>query len=63
MIVCVCHKVSDKQIKSISQEFELRSLEELQQAVDVCMTCRKCETCVRSLLIDAGECDGSTLAS
>lgn len=63
MIVCVCHKVSDKQIKSISQEFELRSLEELQQAVDVCMTCRTCEHCVRSLLDDAGECDGSTRGS
>jgi len=22
------------------------------QAVDVCMTCRKCETCVRSLIDD-----------
>ena len=63
MIVCVCHKVSDKQIKSISEEFELRSLEELQEAVDVCMTCRKCEACVRFLLIDAGECVGSTLGS
>lgn len=52
MIVCVCHKVSDKQIKSISEEFELRSLEELQEAVDVCMTCRKCEACIRGLIDD-----------
>ena len=63
MIVCVCHNVSDKQIKSISQEFELRSLEELQQAVDVCKTCRKCEHYVKSFLNDAGECDGSTRGS
>lgn len=44
-------------------EFALRSLEELQEAVDVCMTCRKCEHCVKSLLNDAGECDGSTWGS
>lgn len=61
MIVCVCHKVSDKQIKSISEEFELRSLEELQEAVDVCMTCCKCRESIIEII--AGECDGSTRGS
>lgn len=60
MIVCICHRVNDREIKSISNDFQISTLEELQACVDVCKTCRKCEQHVKSLLNDAGECVGST---
>ena len=50
MIVCVCHKVNDKEIREVANSFELKSLEELQSAIEICQTCRKCEQCVRSIL-------------
>jgi bacterioferritin-associated ferredoxin len=58
MIVCVCHRVNEKEIRNVASEFELKSLEELQTAIEICQTCRKCEHCVRSILDEENTCCG-----
>lgn len=48
MIVCVCHRVSDKTIARLASGGA--SFNDIQMELGVATQCGKCETCARSLV-------------
>jgi bacterioferritin-associated ferredoxin len=46
MIVCVCHRVSDRDIESAARE-GVPCFEALQQQTRVSSSCGRCESCAR----------------
>jgi len=61
MIVCVCHSISDRQIRQAAEQ-GVRSLQELQKALPVATCCGKCGNCARRI-IDRQNADDHWLAS
>jgi bacterioferritin-associated ferredoxin len=51
MYVCVCHGVSDKQLKR-ALESGVRTFEQLQACTGVATCCGACEPCAREILAD-----------
>lgn len=51
MIVCVCHAVSDHEIRA-SAELGVESFEELQQGLGVGTCCGQCCDCARQVLAE-----------
>lgn len=50
MIICICNRTSDRDIRAAIQEHSLRTLEELQCVMDVCTNCEMCKEAVLELL-------------
>lgn len=50
MIICICNRISDREIRSAIQEHSLTTLEELQYVMDVCTNCEKCKEAILELL-------------
>ncbi len=59
MIVCVCHRVSDRDINRHAQQ-GCSSFDELQMESGVSTSCGRCETCARDVFDRA--CAGQTIA-
>lgn len=51
MIICICRKISDKQICNAIRNGD-NTLEDLQISLGVCIQCRKCEKSVIQLIED-----------
>jgi bacterioferritin-associated ferredoxin len=49
MIVCVCHAVSDREIRA-STELGIASFDQLQDALGVGTCCGQCVDCAREIL-------------
>lgn len=54
MIICVCRKVSDKQICDAIYNGN-NTLEDLQILLGVCIQCQKCENSILQLIEDNGK--------
>ena len=52
MIVCVCHAVSDREIRRVVAE-GASSFGEVQHLLGVATCCGRCEDCARALVDDA----------
>ena len=52
MIVCVCNRVSDREITRRAQQ-GCSSFDELQMATGVATCCGRCEDCARAVFADA----------
>jgi bacterioferritin-associated ferredoxin len=52
MIVCVCHRVSDRDIHHHAKQGCI-SFDELQMETGVATCCGRCETCAREVFDDA----------
>lgn len=65
MIVCVCFRVSEKDIKQAVKTSGARTIEDLQKTLLCCDRCRSCEPFIEAVIQEsiAGECDGSTVGS
>lgn len=52
MIVCLCHRISDRDIRRAA-EGGLRSFEELQDETCIARNCACCEECARQMFDEA----------
>jgi bacterioferritin-associated ferredoxin len=52
MIVCLCHRISDRDIRRAA-ETGVRSFEELQDETCIARNCACCEDCARDVFDDA----------
>ena len=62
MYVCVCHGVSDKQLRR-AVESGARSFEQLQACTGVATCCGACEPCAREILGENHKLDSVTVAA
>lgn len=54
MYICICHAVTDRQIRAAIAE-GVRSMRELRLKLGVCSSCGKCGECAKELLDAARE--------
>jgi bacterioferritin-associated ferredoxin len=52
MIVCLCHRISDRDIERAAQD-GVRSFDELQDETCIARNCACCEDCAREVFDDA----------
>ena len=57
MIVCICHNVSDSQIKTAIQQ-GLNSIPLLSENLSIGTSCGKCKSCIKEILYDCLPEDG-----
>jgi len=51
MYVCICHAVTDRQIRKAVDE-GARTMRDLRQQLGVCSSCGKCGPCAKELLAE-----------
>ncbi|HET8871488.1 MAG TPA: (2Fe-2S)-binding protein [Aquabacterium sp.] len=61
MIVCVCHRISDREIRRIAQQ-GCESFDDLQIDSRVATCCGRCEACAREVFAQAQAAQGSVAA-
>ncbi len=57
MIVCLCHRISDRDIRRAAVDGSVRSFEELQDETCIARNCECCEECAREIF-DEARCAG-----
>ena len=62
MYVCICHAVTDSQIRCTVRERRITSLRELAAQTGVATNCGRCARCARELLNDCAQVPAEELA-
>ena len=63
MYICVCHAVSDRQIREVIEKRGACSLNEVQEHLPVATCCGSCEDCARDFIDSHVQVAGSAIAA